>query len=70
MEYTCLGGTLSHALGNMLKLQDMLIHGNFISGTLPIEIDNLPQLVQHKLGRNPISGTLPPLTRPKPFLEK
>ena len=70
MEYTCLGGTLSPALGNMLKLQDMLIHGNFISGTLPIEIDNLPQLVQHKLGRNPISGTLPPLTRPKPFLEK
>jgi hypothetical protein len=70
MEYTCLGGTLSPALGNMLKLQDMLIHGNFISGTLPIEIDNLPQLVQHKLGRNPISGTLPPLTRPKPLLEK
>ena len=40
----------------MGSLQQILIHGNFISGTLPATIDNLQNLISHKLGRNPISG--------------
>ena len=70
MEYTCIGGTLAPELGSMLALEDILIHGNFISGTLPPEIDSLENLVQHKLGRNPISGTLPPMLKPKLKMQK
>lgn len=70
MEYTCLGGTLAPELGNMLSLEQIWIHGNFLSGTLPPELDNLENLVDHKLGRNPISGTLPAFTKPKLKLAK
>jgi len=61
LEYTCTGGTLE-GFGNLAKLTNLSLHGNYISGSMPVDLGNLKDIVILKLGRNPITGQLPHYT--------
>jgi hypothetical protein len=59
VEYVCLAGALPPAVGRLLRLEDLSLHGNYFNGTIPAEVGQLTALQTLKLGRNPLSGAFP-----------
>ncbi|KAL2904861.1 Protein NSP-INTERACTING KINASE 1 [Bienertia sinuspersici] len=53
-------GTLSPSIGNLTKLQTVLLQNNNISGDIPAEIGKLSKLQTLDLSDNSFRGTIPP----------
>ncbi|ONK79389.1 uncharacterized protein A4U43_C01F5860 [Asparagus officinalis] len=54
-----LSGTLSPSIGNLTKLQNVLLQNNMISGPIPHEIGKLAELKTLDLSNNFLSGEIP-----------
>ena len=54
-----LSGTIPAELGNLTRLQDLVLDVNQLSGTIPAELGNLTSLASLFLGANQLSGTIP-----------
>lgn len=54
-----LSGTLSPDIGNLTKLQQVLLQNNNISGNIPTEIGKLPMLNTLDISNNHFSGSIP-----------
>jgi len=58
-EYTCIGGPVSEAIGNMTALTSIEFHGNYLNGSIPQNVAKLINLETFKFGRNPFTGPFP-----------
>jgi len=66
IEYGCLGGSISPAIGQLSALTNLSLHGNGLTGTVPVEgLNNCTELLELKIGRNPLSGPFPAVTKLK-----
>ena len=61
IEYACLGGSISPAIGQLTALTNVSLHGNALTGVVPVEpgLNSCTELMMLKFGRNPLTGAFP-----------
>ena len=59
LNYENLNGTLPPSLGNLVKLESLILYANHLQGSIPSELGNLALLTSLNLYGNQLSGSIP-----------